>query len=53
MHKPMKPLVVALLTIILAIGSPALVAQNKRPNNPAGGTSTAEGKILWQYGTHG
>jgi hypothetical protein len=53
MHKPMKPLVVALLTIVLAIGSQVLFAQNKQPNNPTGATSTAAGKILWQYDTHG
>lgn len=53
MHKPMKPVVVALLMIVLAIGSPVLSAQNKQPKSPTAATSTAEGKILWQYNTHG
>ena len=56
MHKPMKPAVVASLIIVLAIGSPVLSAQNKQPNNtaaPDAVTSTVEGKILWQYNTHG
>ncbi len=53
MHKPMKPVAVALLMIILAIGSPILLAQNKQPNSPAAATFTAEGRILWQYDTHG
>ena len=54
MDKPMKPVVVASLIIVLAIASPILSAQNQKPNSPAARDAvTAEGKILWQYNTHG
>jgi hypothetical protein len=53
MHKPIKPIVDALLMIVLAIGSPGLFAQNKQPDGPAAATSAGEGTILWQYDTHG
>ncbi len=56
MHKRMKPMIVAALMIMLEPLSPILLAQEPLPNssvarNAAG--STAEGKILWQYNTHG
>ena len=44
------------LLLVLAVGSPALLAQNKQPNNLIAqntGSTTAEGKILWQYNTDG
>ena len=54
MNKPMKPVVVASLIIVLAIASPILSAQNQQPNSPAAVKAvTGEGKILWQYNTHG
>jgi hypothetical protein len=28
-------------------------AQNRQPSNPAAATPSGEGKILWQYNTHG
>jgi len=54
MNRPMKPVLVASLIIVLAIATPILSAQNQQPNSPAAGNAvTAEGKILWQYNTHG
>ena len=54
MDKPMKPVVVASLIIVLAIASPILLAQNQQPNSSGPGNAVAgEGKILWQYNTHG
>jgi hypothetical protein len=54
MDNPMKPVLVASLTIVLAIATPILSAQNQQPNGTgAGNAVVAEGKILWQYNTHG
>jgi hypothetical protein len=56
MHKRMKSVVVAASMLVLATVSTVLLAQNKHANSPAARdavTSTAEGKILWQYNTHG
>ena len=54
MYKQSKPIVIAAL--ILAAVSPTLLAQNKQPNrstSPNTASTTAEGKILWQYNTDG
>jgi hypothetical protein len=51
MHKPIKPIVGALLMI--AIGTPGLFAQYRHSNGPAAATSDGDGTILWQYDTHG
>ena len=56
MHKQTKQIVIPALIVILASVSPILLAQNKQPNNPSArntASSTAEGKILWQYNTDG
>jgi hypothetical protein len=54
MDKSMKAVLVASLIIDLAIASPILSAQNQQPNSSSAGNAvTAEGKILWQYDTHG
>ncbi|MFY9555318.1 MAG: hypothetical protein WAV20_22145 [Blastocatellia bacterium] len=55
MHNPMKTVVVASLMLVLVVASPVVTAQNQRTTPNAGNavTSPAEGKILWQYNTHG
>jgi len=56
MHKSMKTVVVASLMIVLVIGSPVATAQTQRTNSTDArnmATSTGEGKILWEYNTHG
>ena len=54
MNKPMKRAVVASLIIVLALATPILSAQNQQPNSPSARKEVpAEGKILWQYNTHG
>lgn len=56
MDKPRKPIIVAALIIVFGTLSPVLLAQNKQPNSPGARditSTTGEGKILWQYNTHG
>lgn len=56
MHKRMKPMIVAALMIVLEPLSPILLAQEPPPNSGVArgaASSTAEGRILWQYNTHG
>ena len=55
MDKRMKPMIVAALMIIFETLSPILLARDQQPNSPATRdiANTTEGKILWQYNTHG
>jgi hypothetical protein len=55
MHKQMKAILVGALAMVLTVVSSDLLAQNKQPNNPVrdAASHTGEGKILWQYNTHG
>ena len=54
--KSMKTIVLAALMIVLVSTAPVLSTQNEQaktasaPETPA---ATAEGKVLWQYNTHG
>jgi hypothetical protein len=53
MHKPIKPVSVAWLMILLALASTVFSAQIQEPNAGNVVASTAEGKVLWLYNTHG
>ena len=53
MHKPIKPVRIVWLMIVLAMASTVFSAQIQEPNPGNVVTSTAEGKVLWQYNTHG
>jgi hypothetical protein len=56
MYKQTKQIVIPALIVVLAAVSPILLAQNKQPNNLTArntASTTAEGKILWQYNTDG
>ena len=53
MHKPIKPVRVAWLMIVLAVGSTVFSAQIQEPNAGNVVASTAEGQVLWLYDTHG
>jgi hypothetical protein len=53
MHKPIKSVRVAWLMIVTAVVSTVLSAQIQEPNPGKFVTSTAEGRVLWQYNTHG
>ena len=55
MHKRKKHLI-AVLMILLETVSPVLLAQGQKPTSSVArdtAGSAAEGKILWQYNTHG
>lgn len=56
MHKRTKQLNAAALMILLETVSPFLFAQGQKPTSSVArdaAGSTAEGKVLWQYNTHG
>ena len=56
MYKQTKQIVIPALIVVLAAVSPILLAQNKQPNNLTArntASTTAEGKLLWQYNTDG
>lgn len=56
MHKGTTPIIAAALMIVLETVSPILLAQGQQPNRSVArdtASSTAEGKTLWQYNTHG
>ena len=55
MHKRKKHLI-AVLMILLETVSPVLLAQGQKPTSSVArdaASSTAEGKVLWQYNTNG
>jgi len=56
MNNRMKPMIAAALMITFGTLSPILLAQDQQPNSRVPRdipSSTPEGKILWQYNTHG